>query len=892
MPGEVLDDFSDASAWSAVASGQARLALSREPSPRGSALRLDFDFAGGGGFVVARRTFARRMPESWALSFRLRGEAPANRLELKLADPSNRNVWWWHRDAFAVPGEWQELRIRSVEVSFAWGPAGGGAMRELGAIELAIAAPPGGRGTISIEDLRFEDRTLRAPPRLTASSSLPAHPPEHALDASPATAWRSTPGAPQWLALDFGQDHELGGLVVDWAPGLGARGFEVQASDDGRAFRTLWSASQAEGPRSLVGLVGGTSARWLRLWLGEGASREGFGIAALAVKPFEFARSLDELFCAVAADERRGLYPRWLRREQSYWTPVGVDGGTASAILNEEGMLEPERGSFSIEPFLFADGELVSWADAEVSVSLAEGRLPIPTSRWRRGDLALATTAFAADGPAGAAARVRYRVENAGARPRRVRLFAALRPFQVTPPWQAFQGLGGTSAIRELAFRGGAVVVNGRKHVVPLDAPAGFGAAAFEQGGVERHLPQGELPPRSEVRDAFAHASGALAWDLELAAGEAREVELAVPFGERGADALDAAACVRAARASPLEAASRAWEERLGRVRLRLGAGGAECALALRTATAHVLVNRDAVALQPGPRRYTRSWIRDGATMAAALLRMGCADEVKAFLRWYAPHQRADGNVPCAVDRSGPDWLPEHDSHGQLAFAVAEVFRITGDRAFAAELWPAVRRATGYLESLRAQRLGAEFRAPGRRACFGILPESASHEGYLAQPVHAYWDDFWALRGLGDAALLADALGEVAEAARLGALRDDLGECLYASIEATIADRKLDYVPGSVEWADFDPSATATAIATTDAARRLPQGPLAYTWDEYLRGFRRRRDGEIDWNNYSAYEIRNLAALVRLGRRDDAHELLDFFLADRRPRAWNQWPEI
>jgi hypothetical protein len=31
---------------------------------------------------------------------------------------------------------------------------------------------------------------------------------------------------------------------------------------------------------------------------------------------------------------------------------------------------------------------------------------------------------------------------------------------------------------------------------------------------------------------------------------------------------------------------------------------------------------------------------------------------------------------------------------------------------------------------------------------------------------------------------------------------------------------------------------------------------------------------------------------VRLGRRAEAHELLGFFLADRRPRAWNQWPEI
>ena len=108
----------------------------------------------------------------------------------------------------------------------------------------------------------------------------------------------------------------------------------------------------------------------------------------------------------------------------------------------------------------------------------------------------------------------------------------------------------------------------------------------------------------------------------------------------------------------------------------------------------------------------------------------------------------------------------------------------------------------------------------------------------------------------------------------------------------TIAARGLDYIPGSVEWADFDPTATATAIATTDAAERLPPGALAWTFDEYLRGLRKRRRGEIDWNNYSAYEIRILGALVRLGRRADAHELLEFFLADRRPTGWNQWPEI
>jgi hypothetical protein len=44
--------------------------------------------------------------------------------------------------------------------------------------------------------------------------------------------------------------------------------------------------------------------------------------------------------------------------------------------------------------------------------------------------------------------------------------------------------------------------------------------------------------------------------------------------------------------------------------------------------------------------------------------------------------------------------------------------------------------------------------------------------------------------------------------------------------------------------------------------------------------------------NYTPYEIRIIGAFVRLGRRDAALELLRFFLADRRPPAWNQWPEI
>jgi hypothetical protein len=220
-----------------------------------------------------------------------------------------------------------------------------------------------------------------------------------------------------------------------------------------------------------------------------------------------------------------------------------------------------------------------------------------------------------------------------------------------------------------------------------------------------------------------------------------------------------------------------------------------------------------------------------------------------------------------------------------------ECFRFTRDRVFLAELWPAVQGAVAYLEKLRATRLTPEYETDALRARHGILPESASHEGYLAHPVHAYWDDFWALQGYRDAAAMAATLGEPAEA-RLAAVGDEFQAALSASIARTIAERGIPYVPGSVEWADFDPTATANAVSLLGFADLMPQAALAYTFDEYLAGYRRRRRGEIDWNNYSAYEIRIVAALVCLGRRDDAAELMEFFLGDRRPRAWNQWPEI
>ena len=377
------------------------------------------------------------------------------------------------------------------------------------------------------------------------------------------------------------------------------------------------------------------------------------------------------------------------------------------------------------------------------------------------------------------------------------------------------------------------------------------------------YLTSGALPSATHTDDAFGFATGALAFELSPQPHQTAEI------------ALD---CMAAAAQPSVGEPAFDWGTTVAATQWA-GSGWLNDAVrAALTATAHVLVTRSGPALQPGPRRYTRSWIRDGAMMSAALLRMGHAREVREFIRWYAPYQRADGFVPCCVDGEGTDWLVEHDSHGELLALIADYHRFTADDAFIAESWPFIDKAAGCIERL----LGDD----------GLLPISVSHEGYLAQPVHSYWDDFWALRGLRDAADLADKMGHEAAAQRWTALSTRLGASLYASIGATRAQRNLSYIPGSIEWADFDPTATANAIYLLDVPEALDRDAVERTFDKYLADWRAKRSGSVPWSNYTPYEIRIIGALVRLGRRDAALELLRFFLSDRRPQPWNQWPEI
>jgi len=872
MSATLLDDFHDLRPWTAIAPGAAQLRLTPLAGEDGPGLRLDYDL-GGNGFVIARRALALHLPQDYAFTLETRGAGVQHIVEFKLVDEHLANVWRLRDEHFTLHAAWTPWRIGAADIGYAWGAHRARRLAHCDALELAIVGA--GQGSLSLRNLRLLDESYRGTPRASASSALPGHAADCVLQ-DDGHGWRSASGGAQHLMLAFEAERAFSAVHIDWLRDAPPLAFAIDIADRDGEWRQCYRAEGRPGPRSTV-LLPGTRTAAVRLRID--ADAQGCGIRHVAFEPWYSAPTLLDGLSAMAMAAPRGQYPKALREEQSYWTVTGAAAGSGVALLNTEGLLEVDHGDFAIEAFVRLGTRLYSWADVQLEATLEDDYLPLPCVRWRSPDFTLEVAPVMTGAGAEASLSVDYRLTNLGAQTCRFTLYLVVRPYLVTPVWQIWQGRGGIAPLRSLRADAHGLYINDERRVhgtTPADA---YGASGFAGGDLLDGLREGRLPSATEATDRDALASGVLAYALQLGAGDTGIIACTVP-------ARGAAAQVIAQPAAHHEARA-AWRDLLGPCPITLPAAHMSALLTLRTAAAHILVNRDGPRLQPGPRRYVRAYLRDAVGMGTALARLGIMQPLKDLLDWYGPHQRADGELPDAIDDDGPEWLPEYDAYGQYLHGVAEAQRLAPDADFLARQWPIVQRVLARLEQLRALRSTDDQR---NTPYFGVLPESMSHEGYMAQPVHAYWDDFWALRGLRDAAWLATQVGAQDEARRLAELAARFAADLHRSLAASMAHHAIDFIPGSVELGDFDATAIAVALTVADDGAQLPRAALDATFDRYL-AIRAARLESSDWSNYSAYEIRIVGALIRLDRRDDALQLLHALLADCRPPAWRQWPE-
>ena len=619
----------------------------------------------------------------------------------------------------------------------------------------------------------------------------------------------------------------------------------------------------------------------------------------------------------VASRAHRELFPSSLHSEQVYWTAVGVPAARRKSVLDEYGDLEAFKGAPLVQP-LWRDrsGRTAAAYDASVTHTLRKGWMPMPAVQWSpQPGLLLRSEAIAADQAAGPVTFVRHRLVNTGNSRVDGQLAIVVRPMQVNPPWQH----GGVSPIHTVKIEGtrarSTVNVNGRTLLTSLTPAIARGAAPFGLHGeaeITRYVADGQVPNGLSAQDDDGLAAAALIYDVHLEPGAQRDVVLAFPLGDppadgdasesrmasalNRADALDEAAEPAAAFDGIATHVEQQWQVRLGRIGLTLP--DPSLVDMLRAQAAYMLINQTGPAMQPGPRNYDRSFIRDGSATAAILLRVGLASTAREYLRWYADHAVHENglvspilNDDGTVNRGFGSDL-EYDSQGEFVALVAEVARLDRGAATVREYLPKVRLALEFLQQLRERALVpgymAASEAPERFR--GIIAPSISHEGY-STPTHSYWDDYWALKGWHDGAWLAQEWGDQDMAAWALNQYAALRESVARSIRTTMQWKAIDYIPASADLGDGDPTSVSIGLDPCGQKDLLPADALSRTFVSYLDEVHKRASPDALYA-YTPYEFRNVLTFVSLNRPGDGEDLLGRLLAGRRPVEWQVLAEV
>lgn len=896
---KLFDDFSSLAAWKSIASDGVTINTSIVDGFKGKAIKIDYNFTKGSGYAGIQKVIPIELPANYQFTFYVKAESPNNNLEFKLLDKSGENVWWLNQRNFEFPKRWKKITIKKRHISFAWGPTSDHVLKNIDKIEFTISSYNGGKGTVYIDELNFEQlqETNQNPPApvVSATSSAENHYVKFLTDNDASTSWRSANNNKQEITFDFKGQREFGGLKILWSEKDFAKQFSVSTSNDGKTWEKVYNVDNCNGRVSYIKLPEYESS-YLRLELNKSSNDNDYGIKEVEIKSVDWSEDINKFFINVAKDSPRGYYPRYLNEEASYWTVVGVNSDVKEALINEDGMIEVDKQQFSLEPFLFYDGKLETWNDSENQQRLEKDYLPMPIV-VRPGDVQLEVKTFA-DGSANKSSvlYVDYKLKNTSKENKSGNLFVAVRPFQVDPYYQWLNITGGATKITAIDYKNNTVNVNGNKFVYALSQPSGFGAAQFDEGDITSFISHDKLPEAQSITDTIGFASAALKFMFDLKPNEEKSFLIAVPFYSNKLEDIKLAGELENQKQfeKKFEETKKFWLVKVDHVKFNLPALADQIINTVRSNLAYILINRDNAGIQPGSRSYERSWIRDGSLTSSALLKNGIQKEVKEFINWYSANQFENGKVPCVVDHRGPDPVPENDSNGEFIFLIRQYFNFTHDTTFLKSKYENVKNAVKYLGYMISQRT-TDFYKNGNdsiRSDYGLVPESISHEGYSDKPRHSYWDDFWTMKGLNDAVEIASVLNKKEDEKNFSASRDQFRKNLYNSIELTVKYKKINYIPGCTELGDFDATSTTIALYPCNEKNNLPQKLLQNTFDKYYEFFEKRKNPETYWVNYTPYEVRTIGSFIFLDEIDLAHEAIDYFLKNQKPQHWNQWAEV
>ena len=254
-------------------------------------------------------------------------------------------------------------------------------------------------------------------------------------------------------------------------------------------------------------------------------------------------------------------------------------------------MVEVDKASFSIEPMLKINDELLNWSNVTSTQSLEENYLPIPKVTWNTDKINLDIKIFA-NGEANKNSNLylEYTITNNSSSPQIGNLFLLIRPFQVNPYYQFLNLQGGAGKISSIRENNGKVYVNQDKVILPITKYSSFGASSFDEGNIVDELKGNKFPESKSISVSDHLASGVLKYDFELKQGEDKIVYISVPFyGEEFVKENLTKADVEKKLTETIDF----WKSEINHIKFNLPKSADRIINSYKSNLAYILINRD-----------------------------------------------------------------------------------------------------------------------------------------------------------------------------------------------------------------------------------------------------------------------------------------------------------
>ncbi|QFZ78502.1 family 16 glycosylhydrolase [Streptomyces fagopyri] len=112
-------------------------------------------------------------------------------------------------------------------------------------------------------------------PATASSTENAGTPASAAVDGRNDTRWSSTAAEPQWIQVDLGAAQSICGVQLSWETAYG-KAYQIQVSDNGTTWTTVYQTSTGVGATELLTLTG--SGRYVRMYGTTRATQYGFSL--------------------------------------------------------------------------------------------------------------------------------------------------------------------------------------------------------------------------------------------------------------------------------------------------------------------------------------------------------------------------------------------------------------------------------------------------------------------------------------------------------------------------------------------------------------------------------------------------------------------------------------